>query len=71
MTQAAANPLAKLLKFGRDVRTEAGRITWPKRQDTQRMTIMVFILVTLIALFLVAVDLLIGFGFSHLFGLTM
>jgi preprotein translocase subunit SecE len=53
------------------VRTEAGRITWPKRQDTQRMTIMVFILVTLIALFLVAVDLLIGFGFSHLFGLTM
>jgi preprotein translocase subunit SecE len=35
------------------------------------MTIMVFILVTLIALFLVAVDLLIGFGLSHLFGLTM
>ena len=61
---------AKLFKFGRDVRAEAGRITWPKRQDTQRMTLMVFVLVFVIAVFLVSVDLLIGFGLSHLFGLN-
>jgi preprotein translocase subunit SecE len=60
-----------LLKFGRDVRTEIRRISWPSAADTRRMTLMVFILVSIIALFLLAVDLLIGAGLSWLFGLNL
>jgi len=60
-----------LLKFGRDVRAEIRRISWPSAADTRRMTLMVFILVSIIALFLLAVDLLIGAGLSWLFGLNL
>lgn len=61
--------LNSLLRFGRDVRAELNRVTWPTATDTRRMTLMVFILVSIIALFLLAVDLLIGAGLSWLFGL--
>lgn len=54
-------------KFLRDVKVEAGRITWPKWSDTRSMTIMVFILASLIALYLVGVDLAIGYGLKTLF----
>jgi len=61
--------LNRLLRFGRDVRAELNRVTWPTATDTRRMTLMVFILVSIIALFLLAVDLLIGAGLNCLFGL--
>ena len=61
--------LNRLLRFGRDVRAELNRVTWPTATDTRRMTLMVFILVSIIALFLLAVDLLIGAGLNWLFGL--
>lgn len=54
-------------KFLSEVKAEAARITWPKWSDTRTMTIMVFILATLMALFLVAVDLGIGYALKTLF----
>ena len=62
-----ANP-TDFIKFARDVKLEAGRITWPKLKDTRQMTIMVFILASLIALFLLGVDALISSGLNLLFG---
>ena len=56
-------------RFFREVRAELRRVTWPTATDTRRMTLMVFILVSIIALFLLAVDLLIGAGLNWLFGL--
>ncbi|PIZ31599.1 MAG: preprotein translocase subunit SecE [Alphaproteobacteria bacterium CG_4_10_14_0_8_um_filter_53_9] len=62
------NKISQLFRFGHEVKTEAGRITWPAWKDTRTMTIMVFILASLIALFLVGVDLLIGSGLKALLG---
>ncbi len=59
------------MKFLREVRGELNRVTWPSVADTRRMTLMVFVLVTIIALFLLAVDLLIGAGLSALLGLNL
>jgi preprotein translocase subunit SecE len=57
------------LKFFRDVRAELNRITWPSAADTRRMTLMVFILASLVALYLLSVDMLIGLGLKTLLGL--
>lgn len=74
MAQAPANQsqgfsIAGTVRFFREVRAELNRVTWPKLADTRRMTVMVFILVTIIALFLVAVDMLIGAGLNLLWSL--
>jgi preprotein translocase subunit SecE len=60
--------VANFFKFARDVKAEAGRITWPRLKDTRTMTIMVFILASLIALFLMGVDFAIGSALKVLFG---
>ena len=49
-----------LFKFIRDVRAEADRITWPSWVATRQMTIMVFILVTIVSVYLLVVDMAIG-----------
>ena len=49
---AGANPL----KFLQEVRQEAGKITWPTRNETLISTIMVLIMVTLASLFFLAAD---------------
>jgi preprotein translocase subunit SecE len=59
----------KLMRFGREVRAELRRVTWPTAADTRRMTLMVFVLVTIIAIFLLTVDMLIGWGLSAFLGL--
>lgn len=61
--------LSELPRFLRDVRAEASRVAWPTWAATRQMSIMVFILVALVALYLLAVDLLIGAGISALLGL--
>ena len=48
----ATNPL----EFAQQVRTEAGKITWPSRGETITTTIFVIILVLLAGLFLFGVD---------------
>ncbi len=43
-------------KFIRQVRQELRQVTWPTRKETGITTIMVFIMVTLAAIFLTSVD---------------
>ncbi len=43
-------------KFIRQVRQEMRQVTWPTRKETGVTTIMVFIMVTLAAIFLTGVD---------------
>ena len=49
---AGANPL----KFMQEVRQEAGKITWPSRQETLISTVMVLIMVVLASFFFLAAD---------------
>ncbi|HEX2859468.1 MAG TPA: preprotein translocase subunit SecE [Alphaproteobacteria bacterium] len=62
---------ADVAKFAREVKAEALRITWPSGRETRQMTVMVFILVSIVALFLVAVDLGIGAALNWLLGLNV
>ncbi len=55
------------IKFLRDVRVEAGRVTWPSRRETGITTVMVLIMAVLVAAFFLAVDQVIGFGVRALF----
>jgi preprotein translocase subunit SecE len=49
---AGANPL----KFLQEVRQEAGKITWPTRNETMISTVMVLIMVVVASLFFLGVD---------------
>ena len=53
---AGANPL----KFFQEVRQEAGKVTWPTRNETLISTVMVLIMVTLASLFFLTADQLIS-----------
>ncbi len=43
-------------KFMREVQVEAKKVVWPERKETTQATLMVFVMVILIALFLYGVD---------------
>lgn len=43
-------------QFVRQVRQEASKVTWPSRKETGIATLMVFIMVTIMAVFFLAVD---------------
>ncbi len=43
-------------QFVRQVRQEASKVTWPSRRETGISTVMVFIMVTIMALFFLLVD---------------
>ena len=49
---ATKNPI----EFIREVRQEAGKVTWPARRDTLITTGMVFVFVAIAAIFFTAVD---------------
>ena len=61
--------IGNTMKFFRDVRAEGRKVTWPDLKSTRTMTIMVFVLVFLIGLFLLLVDFLIGSGLNFLLNL--
>ena len=42
----------KILDFFREVKSETKKVTWPTKQETMISTVMVFIMVIIIALFL-------------------
>lgn len=46
----------KPIQFLREVRNEGRKVTWPKMTDTRRLTLVVFVFVTAIALFLTLAD---------------
>ncbi len=52
--------MANPAKFIREVRQETAKVTWPTRKEVIQTTIMVFVMVTLIAIFFLAVDWLLG-----------
>ena len=54
---AGANPL----KFLQEVRQEAGKITWPTRNETLISTAMVLVMVVLASLFFLAADQVLAF----------
>lgn len=61
--------LSEFPKFIREVRAEISRVTWPDFAHTRQMSLMVLILVTLISLYLLGVDMAIGWGISTLLGM--
>ena len=56
-------------EFVRQVRQEAAKVTWPTRKETGVTTVMVFIMVTLAAIFFFAVDQVLSFGVRQVLGI--
>jgi preprotein translocase subunit SecE len=65
---AAASPKLSPLRFLREVRAEAGRVTWPSRRETLVTTGLVVAMAVLTAIFFFLVDQVIGFAVRALFG---
>ena len=63
---ATKNPI----EFIREVRQEAGKVTWPARRDTLITTGMVFVFVALAAVFFTAVDWIISRIVQFLLGVS-
>ena len=56
------------MKFAREVRAEASRVTWPTGKETLQVTALVLAMVVVTALFFLAVDSIIGVAVRALFG---
>ena len=56
-------------QFVRQVRQEGAKVTWPTRKETTISTIMVFVMVTIAAIFFLLVDQFFAWGVRLLFGL--
>ncbi|MDQ6993275.1 MAG: preprotein translocase subunit SecE [Mariprofundus sp.] len=48
--------VAEMRKFMSEVKVEAKKVTWPERKETMQSTLMVFVMVIFIALFLWIID---------------
>ena len=55
-----AKPRVSPGEFVRQVRAEVAKVVWPSRADTIRMTIMVLIMTTILAVFFVGIDQILG-----------
>lgn len=62
---AKANPIGYL----KNVRAELGKITWPSRKETMVSTIMVFVMVVIMAIFLFLTDQVVAFLVRSILGL--
>lgn len=51
-----------LLTFMGAARTEVRKVVWPSRQETMQTTLMVFIIVVILSIFLWFVDMFLGWG---------
>ena len=56
-------------EFIRQVRQEASKVTWPTRRETGTATAMVFVMVTLAALFFFVVDQILALVVRYVLGL--
>lgn len=61
--------MTKIVQFFREVRHEMSRVTWPSLKDTRMLTLMVFIMVTIMGVFLWFVDLALNAGINTVLGL--
>jgi preprotein translocase subunit SecE len=71
MMESGVELMAKTspLEFFRQVRQEVRKVTWPTRKETGITTVMVFILTTVLAIFFLAVDFVLGQATGWLLGL--
>ncbi|MEM7433088.1 MAG: preprotein translocase subunit SecE [Pseudomonadota bacterium] len=58
-----------LWTFFQAARTEVRKVVWPTRNETLQTTLIVFVLVLLVGLFLWLLDLMLGSGFQYVTGL--
>ena len=57
------------VKFAREVRLEAAKVTWPARKETMVTTGMIFLMAFVSAIFLFLVDLILGQAIRAVLGL--
>ncbi len=62
---AKTNPF----KFIQEVRSETAKVTWPTRRETAVTTVMVFVMVTIAAIFFLLADQLMSWGIGLLLGI--
>ncbi len=62
----AKNPV----EFLREVRQEVAKVTWPKRRETGVTTALVFVFVTIAAVFFLAVDQVVSFAVKLVLGVA-
>ncbi len=60
-----------LLNFMTGARTEVRKMVWPTRVETMQTTLMVFIIVVLLSIFLWIVDMLLGAGIKWLLAVSV
>jgi len=63
-TEKKASPF----EFFRQIKSETKKVTWPTRQETIISTVMVFIMVTLVAIFLFLTDQMVSYLIRWLLG---
>lgn len=56
-------------EFVRQIRQETSKVTWPTRKEAGVTTLMVFIMVTLAAIFFLTVDQILSFGVRLVLGI--
>jgi preprotein translocase subunit SecE len=61
--------MANIAKFFREVRQETTKVTWPSRKETVQATLMVLAMVTLVAIFFLVADSVLGFLIKTFLGL--
>lgn len=66
--QKSANPIARLLRFLREVVAELRKVIWPTRQDLIRYTIITVVFVSIIVTFVAALDYGLAKAVLYLFG---
>ncbi|MDH4321389.1 MAG: preprotein translocase subunit SecE [Desulfobulbaceae bacterium] len=60
--------MTRVNKFIDDVKSEFGKIVWPNKKQTMGSTVVVFVLVALISVYLGAVDLFLGKFIGYVLG---
>ncbi len=58
--EASKKPRVSPAEFVRQVQTEARKIAWPTMPDTVRMTVMVLIMTSVLSLFFLGIDQVLG-----------
>lgn len=61
--------IAKVGQFIKEVRQEAGRVTWPTRKETTIGTVMVFVMVLVMSVFFMFVDQIIQWALRIILGI--
>ena len=59
--------MGRIVQFFREVRIELGKVVWPTRREALKITGIVILFCTIVALFLGAID----FGLAKLIGLIV